>query len=319
MVSDAMEEPSRTEPLDPQGDFFPSLVTLRWTDEESPLSRIDEPTLRWLFDIACAALGYGPRERAEQVAAMMMNPKHVAVADVLLRAVPRIHVQTDEEREFVAFAIRHLVHVHDKLPFGHDGFFDDGEAEEAARLAARQRYGTREELAARIENLVFETIPRLMPFGRSLALGYCIAAATEITRGLDWADRFQELACVTEADPTAVEWLVVAIADGTWPRGEQSLIELYESGSPAAHDAAERWLREMQEAWQRVLAIVAETPAGFASHIELVLTLEPKIDIWTSRRGRQLLESSVEALCRGYMTQRDGRFYFDRDCSGDAV
>ena len=29
----AMDEPSRTDPLDPQGDFFPSLVVRRWTDD----------------------------------------------------------------------------------------------------------------------------------------------------------------------------------------------------------------------------------------------------------------------------------------------
>jgi hypothetical protein len=313
-----MDLPSRTEPLDPQGDFFPSLVTLRWTDEESPLSRIEEPVLRWLFDVACAALGYGPRERTEQVAAMMVNPKHLAVADVLVRSVPRIHVRTAEEREFVAFAIRHLIHIHDCLPFGHIGFFDDGEKGEAARLAAAKRYGTREELAARIGALVFETIPRLMRFGRSLALGYCIAAAMELIRDLTWADRLQELACISEADPAAVEWLVVAIADGTWPRGEQSLIEMYESGPAVTRQAAERWLREMQDAWKRVLAIAAATPEGFGSQFDLVLALEPRIDVWTSRLGRQLLQTAEEAHWRGCLPLRDGRFYFDRDrCGGE--
>lgn len=314
-----MNRPSRTEPLDPQGDFFPGLVTLRWTDEESPLSRIDEPVLRLLFDIAYAVLGYGPRERTEQVAALMVNPKHVAVADVLVRAVPRIYVKTAEEREFVAFAIRHLVHIHDSLPFGHDGYFDDREEEEAARLAAAKRYGTREELAARIQTLVFETIPRLMPFGRSLALAYCVGAAMEMTRGVTWADRMQVTACMADADPAAVEWLVIAIGDGTWPRGEQNLIEISESGPGAAREAAERWLREMREAWRRVLTIAAATPAGFASQLELVLTLEPRIDVWTSRLGRQLLQSVEEAHVRGCLPLRDGRFYFDRDRCGNAL
>lgn len=314
-----MDRPSRTDPLDPQGDLFPSLVTLRWTYEESPLSRIEEPVLRWLFDVACAALGYGPRERAEQVAAMMVNPKHVAVADVLVRSVPRIHVQTDEEREFVAFAIRQLIHIQDNLPFGHDGFFDDDQEEEAARIAAAKRYGTREELAARIANLVFDTIPRLVPFGRSLALGYCIAAAVDMTRNLDWANRFHEFACIPEADPAAVEWLVITIADRTWPRGERNLIGMYESGPAAAREAAEQWLREMQAAWKRVLAIAASTPGGFASQIELVQTLEPRIDLWTSRLGRQLLQSAEEAHVRGCLPLRDGRFYFDRDRCGGAL